>query len=110
MDSFKLIEDFLTFNGRLERQPFIKRYIVVFILMYAFFYLGRFANMPLLSAVSSLFIIPQMSLAVRRCHDMGLSWVKTFLVLVGLMIPLLSLVSLVYLCWGKSAPFRNNFS
>ena len=40
MDSVKLIQDFLTFNGRLEKQPFIKRYIVVFLLMYGFFYLG----------------------------------------------------------------------
>ena len=87
MDSVKLIQDFLTFNGRLEKQPFIKRYIVVFLLMY----------------------IPQMSLAVRRCHDIGLNWVKTFLVLVGLMIPLVSLISLVFLCWGKSDPYRNQF-
>ena len=94
MDSVKLIQDFLTFNGRLEKQPFIKRYIVVFLLMYGFFYLGGFLGMPLLSAVSSVFIIPQ---------------VKTFLVLVGLMIPLVSLISLVFLCWGKSDPYRNQF-
>ena len=109
MDSVKLIQDFLTFNGRLEKQTFIKRYIVVFLLMYGFFYLGGFLGMPLLSAVSSVFIIPQMSLAVRRCHDIGLNWVKTFLVLVGLMIPLVSLISLVFLCWGKSDPYRNQF-
>ena len=34
MDSVKLIQDFLTFNGRLEKQPFIKRYIVVFLPRY----------------------------------------------------------------------------
>ena len=50
-----------------------------------------------------------MSLAVRRCHDIGLSWPKTVLVLVGLIIPLVSLVSLVFLCWGKSDPYRNQF-
>lgn len=30
MDSFKLINDFLTFNGRLEKKPFIRRYLIVF--------------------------------------------------------------------------------
>ena len=95
MDSFKLINDFLTFNGRLEKKPFIRRYLIVF--------------MPLLVAASSVFVIPQMSLAVRRCHDIGLSWPKTVLVLVGLIIPLVSLVSLVFLCWGKSDPYRNQF-
>ncbi len=29
MDSFKLINDFLTFNGRLEKKPFIRRYLIV---------------------------------------------------------------------------------
>ena len=28
MDSFKLINDFLTFNGRLEKKPFIRRYLI----------------------------------------------------------------------------------
>ena len=79
MDSFKLINDFLTFNGRLEKKPFIRRYLIVFLLTYA------------------------------RCHDIGLSWPKTVLVLVGLIIPLVSLVSLVFLCWGKSDPYRNQF-
>ena len=35
MDSFKLINDFLTFNGRLEKKPFIRRYLIVFLLTYA---------------------------------------------------------------------------
>ena len=95
MDSFKLINDFLTFNGRLEKKPLMT--------------IGRAINMPLLVAASSVFVIPQMSLAVRRCHDIGLSWPKTVLVLVGLIIPLVSLVSLVFLCWGKSDPYRNQF-
>ena len=104
MDSFKLINDFLTFNGRLEKKPFIRRYLIVFLMT-----IGRAINMPLLVAASSVFVIPQMSLAVRRCHDIGLSWPKTVLVLVGLIIPLVSLVSLVFLCWGKSDPYRNQF-
>lgn len=29
MDSFKLINDFFTFNGRLEKKPFIRRYLIV---------------------------------------------------------------------------------
>ena len=101
MDSFKLINDFLTFNGRLEKKPFIRRYLIVFVLTYALMTIGRAINMPLLVAASSVFVIPQMSLAVRRCHDIGLSWAKTVLVLVGLIIPLVSLVSLVFLCWGN---------
>ena len=109
MDSFKLINDFLTFNGRLEKKPFIRRYLIVFVLTYALMTIGRAINMPLLVAASSVFVIPQMSLAVRRCHDIGLSWPKTVLVLVGLIIPLISLVSLVFLCWGKSDPYRNQF-
>ncbi|PWM77759.1 MAG: hypothetical protein DBY32_07900 [Phascolarctobacterium sp.] len=109
MDIFKLTNDFLTFKGRLDKQSFIKRYLIVFILMYALFYLGRFIHLPLLSTASALLVIPQMSLAVRRCHDIGLNWVKTILVLVGLVIPLVSLVSLIFLCWGKSDPFRNQF-
>lgn len=78
MDSFKLINDFLTFNGRLEKKPFIRRYLIVFVLTYALI-------------------------------TIGLSWAKTVLVLVGLIIPLVSLVSLVFLCWGKSDPYRNQF-
>ena len=73
MDSFKLINDFLTFNGRLEKKPFIRRYLIVFLLTYALMTIGRAINMPLLVAASSVFVIPQMSLAVRRCHDIGLS-------------------------------------
>ena len=103
MDSFKLINDFL------EKKPFIRRYLIVFVLTYALITIGRAINMPLLVAASSVFVIPQMSLAVRRCHDIGLSWPKTVLVLVGLIIPLVSLVSLVFLCWGKSDPYRNQF-
>lgn len=76
MDSFKLINDFLTFNGRLEKKPFIRRYLIVFLLTYALMTIGRAINMPLLVAASSVFVIPQMSLAVRRCHDIGLSWPK----------------------------------
>lgn len=91
MDSFKLINDFLTFNGRLEKKPFIRRYLIVFLLTYALITIGRAINMPLLVAASSAFVIPQMSLAVRRCHDIGLSWAKTVLVLIGLIIPLVSL-------------------
>ncbi len=30
MDSFKLINDFLTFNGRLEKKPFIKKILNCF--------------------------------------------------------------------------------
>lgn len=71
MDSFKLINDFLTFNGRLEKKPFIRRYLIVFLLTYALMTIGRAINMPLLVAASSVFVIPQMSLAVRRCHDIG---------------------------------------
>ena len=88
MDSFKLINDFLTFNGRLEKKPFIRRYLIVFLLTYALMTIGRAINMPLLVAASSVFVIPQ---------------------LVGLIIPLVSLVSLVFLCWGKSDPYRNQF-
>lgn len=71
MDSFKLINDFLTFNGRLEKKPFIRRYLIVFLLTYALMTIGRAINMPLLVAASSVFVIPQMSLAVRRCHDIS---------------------------------------
>lgn len=41
MDSFKLINDFLTFNGRLEKKPFIRRYLIVFLLTYALMTIGR---------------------------------------------------------------------
>ncbi len=109
MDIFKITNDFLTFHGRLEKQPFIKRYLIVFVLMYALVTLGQMMQMPLLVTASSVLMIPQMSLAVRRCHDIGLNWPKTILVLVGLIIPLVSLVSLVFLCWGKSDPYRNQF-
>lgn len=109
MDSFKLINDFLSFNGRLEKQPFIKRYLIVFVLMYALITIGQYMQMPLLVTAASVLVIPQMSLAVRRCHDIGLNWPKTILVLVGLIIPLVSLASLIFLCWGKSDPFRNQF-
>ena len=50
MDSFKLINDFLTFNGRLEKKPFIRRYLIVFLLTYALMTIGRAINMPLLVA------------------------------------------------------------
>ncbi len=109
MNSFKLINDFLTFNGRLDRHEFIKRYLIVYVLEYAVFYLGQYLNMPLLVTASAIFMIPQMSLAVRRCHDMGLNWPKTLVVLVSLPIQLVSLISLVFLCWGKSDPYRNQF-
>ena len=109
MDSFILINYFLSFNGRLDKKPFIRRYLIVFVLTYALITIGRAINMPLIVAASTVFVIPQMSLAVRRCHDIGLSWPKTILVLVGLVIPLVSLVSLVFLCWGKSDPYRNQF-
>lgn len=58
MDSFKLINDFLTFNGRLEKKPFIRRYLIVFLLTYALMTIGRAINMPLL--VSSI---------VRLCYS-----------------------------------------
>ena len=57
MDSFKLINDFLTFNGRLEKKPFIRRYLIVFVLTYALMTIGRAINMPLLVAASSVFVI-----------------------------------------------------
>ncbi len=109
MDSYKLINDFLSFNGRLDKQPFIRRYLVVFVIMYALTAIGRYMGIPLLITAASILIIPQMSLAVRRCHDIGLNWPKTILVLVGLIFPLVSLISLVFLCWAKSDPYRNQF-
>ena len=109
MDSMKLIQDFLSFNGRLDRQDFIKRYLVVYLIKYGLFYLGYYFGMPLVTAASAVFIIPQMSLAVRRCHDIGLNWPKTIVVLVSLPIQLVSLISLVFLCYAKSDPYRNRF-
>ena len=109
MDSVKLIQDFLTFNGRLDRQDFIKRYLVVYLIKYGLFYGGHLLGMPLVALASAIFIVPQMSLAVRRCHDIGLNWPKTIVVLVSLPIQLVSLVSLVFLCYAKSDPYRNQF-
>ena len=68
MDSFKLINDFLTFNGRLEKKPFIRRYLIVFLLTYALMTIGRAINMPLLVAASSVFVIPQKALPRYRAQ------------------------------------------
>lgn len=109
MDTFKIINDFLTFNGRLEKQPFIRRYLIVYLLKFAGRVLAQYLSMPWLAAATAVFIIPQMSLAVRRCHDIGLSWPKTILVLVGLTVPIADLIALIYLCWAKSDPHYNQF-
>lgn len=52
MDVFKIINDFLTFQGRLEKQPFIKRYLIVFVIMYALITIGQSMQMPLLVTAS----------------------------------------------------------
>lgn len=109
MNTQQLVNDYLSFNGRLGKEQFVKRYLFVFLLSLALLYAGRFLGMDILSGLSGVLVIPQMSLIVRRCHDIGLSWLKTIGILLSLLIPIASLIALIYLCRAKGQRYINQF-
>lgn len=106
-----MIRDFFSFQGRLSKKDYLRKWLIVYVLMIAANYLWNNAilSIPVVMPFLVVLTVAQLSLSVRRCHDIGLSKGKTLAVVVLSLIPLVTLLTFIYLAWAASEPYDNEF-
>lgn len=101
---------YFSFTGRITRKTFLQSWLIIIltalVLRTVFVYLGFpfVANL-----VYMLLFFSQISLIIRRCHDLGLSKMWTLGIVIVAAIPPFSLIPVIYLMWAKGSPFDNEY-
>lgn len=102
------MRSFFRFTGRLNRKPFIMRYLILFVIsLLLLIFLkgaeidGNSALICLILILLILITVSQVSLIVRRSHDLNYSWPMTIFVLVICIIPVLTLIPILILSFIK---------
>lgn len=107
-DINKMIESFFKFTGRLNRKPFLLRYLFLTFLNLTFIIImkglaadGNTFYMNLMYIPIIILTISQISLVIRRSHDLNFSWGWTAFLIVLLLFPLINLISALFLACAK---------
>ena len=111
MAFFEIVKmDYFSYEGRLNRQPYIIRYLI----MLAFMALGRMmmtasTSISLTNIIASIILvactISIVMLDVRRLHDLGRKWYWVFVMLV----PLVNFAFILYLAIAEGEPGENEY-
>lgn len=97
-----LIMDFFMLSGTLDRQTFIKRFLVV-LLFHALVIYSFSWGVPAISWSGLLVTtFAMLSLIMRRCRDTGMSSLLTLLVMIVCAIPLFNMIVATWLFFAKS--------
>lgn len=109
MDIQELKEKFLSFDGRLNREPYILRNIAIGVVSALLGFIVEMSGSSIfmiLGAVVSLFLtVCSVSLMVRRLHDLD----KSGYFLLLMIIPLINLLLALYLICFKGTDGYNRF-
>lgn len=111
MEFFEILKmNYFSYEGRLNRQPYIIRYLV----MLAFMALGKMLmtvsgsfgfNNIIASIILVAGTISILMLDVRRLHDLGRKWYWIFVMLV----PLVNFAFILYLAIAEGEPGENEY-
>lgn len=101
---------FFSFMGRISRKTFLKSWLIIILTALVLRTVSIYIGLPFVAnLIYIILFLSQISLIIRRCHDLGYSKLWTLGIIVISALPPLSFVAVIYLMWAKGSPFDNEY-